>query len=71
MRAGMAPAYAVQPIGPRFITINAGVTSRTRRSAARLSPLPPAMWISSSVPTTRSHSGNSACSCSLTAADAT
>ena len=58
MVAGIEPGKAVQPMGPRLTTISAsGAAARTARIAAMVSVLPPAMWISSSVPTTRSHSG--------------
>ena len=61
----------MQPIGPRFITISAWLAARMAVSAVRASVLPPAMWISSSVPTIRSQAGSTAWSCSVTRADDT
>ncbi len=51
-RAGEGDA----PIGPRLQTSVASETSRTARSAASVSVVPPAIWNSSSVPTIRSKS---------------
>ena len=57
-RRGSRRRSTTQPIGPRFTTSVACVSARRRRSAARVSALPPAMRISSSVPTTRSQCGS-------------
>lgn len=69
--SGMAPSKAVQPCSPRFITISAALHSRMRRSACTVSPLPPAMCTSSSVPTSKSHSGSTDWICVLTSAEGT
>ena len=50
-----------QPIGPRLTTMSAP-GARSARTAARVSVLPPARWISSSVPTIRSHAAGWRCS---------
>ena len=53
------------------MTMGAGVRSRIARTAAGHVARPPAMRISSSVPTTRSHSGSTLCSAAVTCADST
>ena len=67
----MASGNTTQPIGPRLTTRTASLSARSRRSAAKVSVLPPAMWISSSEPTIRSISGTIDCKCSLTVSLAT
>ena len=70
MSSGIARSNTVQPIGPRLTTISAsGASSRIRRQAASVSVVPPAMWISSSVPTITSQSGTMVCRCAETLAD--
>ena len=71
MLSGIAAGNTTQPMGPRLTTSVPGVSSRRRFSAAIVSVLPPAMWISSSVPTTRSHKGITVCRCALTSPDCT
>ena len=71
MSSGIAPSKTTQPIGPRLTTSVAVVSSRRRRKAARVSPEPPAMRISSSVPTSRSQSATMPCSTALTRSEAT
>ena len=69
--SAIASGKTRQPIGPRFITSTAPVSARRRRSASGVSAVPPAIRISSSVPTIRSHCGTIRCSSSLTRADST
>ena len=72
MSEGIARSNTTQPIGPRLTTISAaGASSRSRRQAASVSVVPPAMWISSSVPTTTSQPGTIVCRCAETLSLAT
>jgi hypothetical protein len=62
MSSGIARSNTVQPMGPRLTTIRAlGASSRILRPASSVSVEPPAMWISSSVPTITSQSGRIVC----------
>ena len=56
--AGTRLRSSRSPSAPRLTTIGGGRALANRAQRARqVASLPPAMWISSSVPTTRSHSG--------------
>ncbi len=55
--SGTAPGKADAAVGPRLQTSRASERSRMARRAAMVSVVPPRMWISSSVPTIRSQSG--------------
>ena len=65
----MAPSNAAAPAAPRLHTSVASDTFRTSAKASMVSDAPPATWNSSSVPTTTSNRGSTACSRAVTAAD--
>ena len=56
--AGIGPSKTEQPVGPRFTTITAADCLRTLRRESIVESSPPAIRISSSVPTTRSQAGS-------------
>ena len=70
-RDGTGPSITAHPSGPSFTTSTAGVRARTRRSEVMGSASPPAMWNSSTVPTTRSKRGRISCRCAVTRSLAT
>ena len=66
--SGIAPGNADAALRRRACRRSARrVFARIARSAAMVSVVPPRMWISSSVPTIRSQSGRTCCSCAVTA----
>ena len=65
---GISLLITVHPNGPSFKTIIASLTFRTFFKAVTVSSLPPAICISSSVPTITSQEGSIVCMCLLTSA---
>ncbi len=70
-RRGAGPSMIVQPAAPRLTTIGARRALADGLQRDSRSVAPPAIRISSSVPTIRSHGGNRRCNAAVTSADAT